>query len=498
MEMTDALRPSDVVHRSIRGAVSLGGGQVAGQILNICGSLLLARILAPEDFGLVAILTFFLSLLTALGDLGLSMSLVRHLTEPSDDEYRGVSSFQQVVALGIALTALAATPWVARSYRLASDDWWLLPAMTVAIVADSFRFLPLTRLERRLAFERVGAVEVVQAIVFNATLISLALMGFRAASFAIAVMVRSVTGAAVAIAIGPHLSGWRWSLTNATRFLRFGLPYQGVHFITVLKNSIVPVFIGLLLGTAAVGHLAWAAMVAGFPQTGLILLQRLYVGSFGRLQDHPDELRQFVNHVVWVAHAVVAPLAVLTLVLIDPIVRLVFGDPWIGSIPLVFWMWLGCLVIPTLAPLTGLLHAMGQSRVVFRATLIGTVATWVVGVPLALMLGEVGVAMASLLVHVAGVAIWAAARRAVGLRVLGPVLTIWGCAALAGLAGWAMHRAHPIGTIPQILLYGGASMLVYVAALVGVSVLAYRSGGALEPYGWNQLIRAVRDTRGSV
>ena len=466
------LRPSDAIQRTVRGAVALGGGQVAAQVLNIGGTILLARILTQAEFGLFAILTFFLAFLTALGDLGLGMSLVRQPTEPSDEVFRVVSTFQRVVAVVVALAALAVTPLVVAAYDLAPGQWWLLPVMGIAILADSVRFLPLTKLERHLVYERVGLVEVVQAVVFNIVLLSLAMAGYRTTCFPIAVVARSTVGAALAVAIGPRLSGWSWQWNIVREYLSFALPFRGVHLITVVRTAMVPVFIGLLLGRAAVGRLEWAAMVAGFPLTGLILLERLYIGSFSRLRAHPAELRSFVGHVVALAHAVVAPVAVLTLVLIDPIVRLVFGEQWVDAIPLVFWLWLGCLLIPTLAPLRGLLHAFGMSRVVFIATLIGSIATWIVGVPLVLWLGEVGAAVASLSVHVAGAAVWVYARRAVSFRALGPATLTWVSAVPAGVLAWWWNLTYPIGAIPQLFLCGVVAAAVYVAVL-GITGMAF-------------------------
>jgi O-antigen/teichoic acid export membrane protein len=466
------LGPADVVRRALVGAVSLGGGQVAAQALNIGGLIVLARILTPAEFGLVAILTFFLSLLTALGDLGLGMSLVRQPVEPDDGAYRAVASFQQAVAIGVALASIAATPLVVWAYELPASDWWLFPAMAVAILADAVRFLPLVRLERRLVYERVGAIELAQAVVFNITLVALASSGAKAASFTVAVMVRSVVGAIVAHAIGPRLSGRAWHWPIARAFLAFGLPYQGVHLLTVARASIIPVFVGLLLGTTAVGHLEWAAMVAGFPLTGLILFQRLYVGSFSRLQGHPAELGAFVTSVVSVAHAVVAPVALVTIVLLDPIVHLVFGDAWAPAIPLVRWLWLGCLAVPTIAPLTGLLHALGQSRLVFRSVLAASILTWVAGIPLVLVLGEIGMAIASLSVHTAGLVVWRAARRLVTFRVLGPAMLVWLAAVPAGAAAWWWHEMYPLESIAALVACGAVALLLH-GAVLAVGVFAF-------------------------
>ena len=462
-----ALRPGDVVDRAIRGAVSLGGGQAAAQVLNIAGAIVLARVLTPAEFGLVAIFTFFLGFLTALGDLGLAMSLVRQPAEPSDHDFRVVCTFQNVVATIVVLAACAATPWVLGAYGLPIGTWWWLPAMALAILADSVRFRPLVRLERQLRFERIGAIEVAQAVAFNAVLLPLAVSGYGAGAFPVAVFVRSAFGAVVARLLGPSVRGWSWHWAIARRYLAFGLPYQGVHLVTVIRTSVVPVFVGLLLGGAAVGRLEWAAMVAGFPLTGLILLQRLYVGTFSRLRAHPDKLSEFVTSIVSMAHAIVAPAAVLTLVLIDPIVRLVFGPAWLPAVPLFRWLWLACLVIPTTAPLTGLLHAFGHSRVVLAVSLAASIATWLVAVPLLFAMGEPGIAIATLTLHAGGLAIWIAARRLVAFALLKPVAVVWACAAPAGVLAWWWHARSPLATLPDLLLCGAVA-----AALYAVLVLA--------------------------
>jgi O-antigen/teichoic acid export membrane protein len=243
------------------------------------------------------------------------------------------------------------------------------------------------------------------------------------------------------------------------------LPYQGVILLTAARNSLVPVFVGLLLGRAAVGHLDWATMVAGFPLTGLIFFQRLYVGSFSRMHRHPEELAGFVTRVLSIAHAIVAPVAIVTFVLIEPIVRIVFGEAWVAAIPLVRWLWLGCLVMPTVAPLTGLLHALGRSRTVLACTLAGLVLMWVAGVPLVLALGETGSAVAMLAVHAAGIVIWWSAKRLVAFSVLKSAALVWAAALPAGALAFWWHRAWPPTSVPQLILCGAAAVVPYVALL---------------------------------
>lgn len=474
-------RPAEILRRAALGAVLLGGGQVAAQALNIAGLIALARMLSPADFGLVAIFIFFLSLLTALGDLGLGMSLVRQEDEPTVREYAAVSSFVHVVACVVLLGALASAPLELWAYDIPARDWWLFPVMGLAILADSVRFLPLVHLERSLRYEGVGAIEFGQAVVFNVVLLTLAYSGMRAACFPVAVVARSVSGACIAHVVGPRLHrSWLWHWPTVRRLLLIGLPFQGVHLLTVARASIVPIFVGLLIGKAAVGHLEWAALTAGFPLTGLILFQRLYVGSFSRLRNHPADLSGFVTRVLLIAHAFVAPIAAVTMVLIEPIVRLVFGEAWLVAIPLFRWLWLGCLVVPTIAPLTGLLHALGHSRIVFRSMLTASIATWLVGVPLVLWLGETGTAIAHVAVHSAGFVIWREARRQVPFRVLIPAALTWAATLPSAALAWWWLAAMPFTSVPQLVLCGLAAVLLDLLVFgVGVVVLGPKARNML-------------------
>ena len=107
------------------------------------------------------------------------------------------------------------------------------------------------------------------SFVFYSTAVGLAWKGVGALSFAIAMFARSLTGAILVNRASPWRIRWRWDWERASVHLKFGVPYQGVGFISLLKESITPVFIGLLLGAVSVGYINWAQMVAAYPVLAL-------------------------------------------------------------------------------------------------------------------------------------------------------------------------------------------------------------------------------------
>lgn len=95
--------------------------QVFVQGSNLLGSLLLARILSPTEFGLYAVAIFWLSFLSTFGGTGFAANLIRQPSEPTLADYRTVFSIQLVIVLGLAATLWAAAPTLAAMYRLATD-----------------------------------------------------------------------------------------------------------------------------------------------------------------------------------------------------------------------------------------------------------------------------------------------------------------------------------------------------------------------------------------
>ena len=167
--------------------------------------------------------------------------------------------------------------------------------------------------------------------------------------------------------------------------MSFGLPYQGIQVISLLKDSIAPIFIGFLLGTADVGYITWANMIAAYPVLILFVLQRLYMPAFAQVQNHRAQLIALAENVIWATNAIAAPLAILTLVMIVPITTLVYGTKWLVALPYFYLFWGANLFVPSATPAMGLLNALGKSKIALLFAFIWMAGTWIIGAPLILL-----------------------------------------------------------------------------------------------------------------
>lgn len=435
--------PSDsrqVAQKAIRGAVALGMRQIFVQGMNVVGGILLARMLSPAEFGLYAITMFFIAFLGAFGGTGLAAGLIRQQRPPDELDYKTVFTAQHVLVVFLSVVLWLAAPAIAAAYRLPPDHAWLFRLVALSLWITSFMVIPQVRLERSLAFDRLSLVEIMQAFMFNAVAVLLVWRGLGPISFSIALMMRALVGAILMNWLSPWKFGWRWDWRRIRTHLGFGIFLQGGQVVSLLKDSITPVFAGLYLGTGSVGHINWAQMVANYTVLALMVFQRLYMPAFARLQHDREALIGFVERVLFATNTLVAPVSVLTVVLIEPITRLVFGEKWLVALPIFYLLVLANLVVASSTPLQGLLNALGQSRITFAFTVLWAVVTWIMGLPLIYWFGALGFALANVCVQVTNFWLFAIVRKQLPIRIWKAALPSWVISFLAGSIIWIVAQ----------------------------------------------------------
>ena len=450
-----------IAGRALRGGVVLGVRQVVVHAANLLGLVALARLLAPAEFGTIAIALFLHNVLASVCTLGLGTSLVRKADEPVEDDFRTVFTTQHLVAAVVALAGWVAAPWLVALYARPDGDVVLFRAVALATLLVPLSTIPATRLERQLCFGRLAAVEIAQALAYNATAVVLAWYGLGTRAIAVALLLRVALLALLAHAASPWRLRYALHRSRLVVLARFGVPLQAATWISLAKDGLTPLLIGLTAGAAAVGFVDWAQTLATYPTLVLMILQRVYVPAFARVQDRPAELARLVERCVRATNAVAAPLAVVTLVLVGPILSLGFGERWRAAQDLFYWLWCANLFVPTVTPLVGLLTALGRSRAVLGLALAWMLGTWLIGAPLVLLLGPIGYGVANLLVQLTVFWVVRLTRERLDVALLPQVLPGWACAVPVGIATALVAHAWPPASLPALGALAATALLAY-------------------------------------
>ena len=329
--------PAAVVqeHRGPLGATLRRGAAISGfalgmvQTISLLSTLLLARLLTPEEVGVYAAGTVLSGFLVMFAEGGLRAALIQRQGDV-EDATATVFWVTAVTGAGMSLVALAVSPLVG----------WLfdnpLAAEIAAITAGMLLMHGLTNvpdglLQRGFNFKRKLIVDPARSIAFGAVTIALAASGFGVWSLVIgnyASMAVWLIGTWALAPWRPGRSG-RPSLRLWRQLARFAYPLLIQTVVWQIREAGQTALVGRFLGEATLGHFRYGRRVGVLPAT---LVQQMggYVlfPAFSRMADDPQRRRRaFLRALRWIWFGA-APLAALIVALGEPAIVVLMGERW--------------------------------------------------------------------------------------------------------------------------------------------------------------------------
>lgn len=465
MSSERGVEPSSVRDRATAGLLALLTRQVATVFITLPAGIALARILAPSDFGLYAIVSFVVNLLNQSLSLGFGSWIIQKPAEPSRTELNTLYTFQ-VGVYGLAFVALwSAAPWLMSVYgRQDAAAVALLRALAVNVLFVAFRAVPSALLERALDYKVLALVELAGTLTFQFVALGLALAEYGSWSLVLALLATSGVMTLLMNWRAPWRPGFALDRDTLRRALGFGSLWQLHQWVTLAKDNIVPTLIAARFGAAAVGYLNLAAGTVFRPLFIMPILQRVTFSLYARLQKDEARLQLAVEHALFVAAFVVVPPAVLLAALAEPVLTLVYGDKWLPAVPALRWYCIPAVGATVQWTALSTMFALGRPAIPMRITTVWTACLWMFNLLLIPYWGFTGAAMAAAACNV--LVIWTVyeLKRLVPVRILATVGPVLGVSLVMG-AMVAMVALYITLTLSLLL-----SLLVIILPLTYVVI----------------------------
>jgi O-antigen/teichoic acid export membrane protein len=462
--MSDRLSDGTVKRRAKSGIFFVGAWGAINLLVGFGGNLVLARLLTPRDFGIVAIGATLMMFTTSIADGGIGSGLIRREVAPDRGELKAA------LALQLALTGLLAA--LAAGVGLLLGGAGLVVAlMMIALPIAAFQTPGRVRLSRALRFRLLATVESVSNLAYYAWAIGLVVF----ADWTVWALASAVVVRALLLAIGVSAAARSFllpSLRGAAALkpvIMFGLRFQGVSLAGMLREQ------GLNGGVAAisgVGTLGLWTLTKRLLELPALMFEPLHRVSFPVLS-HMLAAKQDPAKVLDRGVAVASTASGVVLVAMGAsapeLVPFVFGDQWREVGTIIPWICAALLVAGPLSVVAvGFLYASDAPGVVLRATILHSLALFAVAFTLLPVLGPMAIGMGSLTGAIVDAAIMARAIQARStsrpLEGLIPTLVV---AAIAGAAGFAVLEISGPGVVTGIES-GLVAAVVYIGVLTAV------------------------------
>ena len=435
----------------VRGGAWLALSTYANIVFGFACNLVLTRLLRPDDFGAFALAMCFFSLAQLRPKSGIDEAFTqrRPTTGALVGTYLVLNSAASVLTCGLA--AVLALGLRRMGYAAAVSH--VVVALAAIGLVSSCAEAAVTLLFKELQF---GAASLINSVTFALSYLPAFWVAWHGGGCWSLVAQQGVHAVLLAAGIWtvarrgvPHVwqLTWRFDRQVAAGLLRFGVTVgmgaAAGMFLTQFDNFLVGTFVGL----SALGLYDRAYRIAQWPHLlvgGVISRVGLY--AYSRLQDDAARLRQAVAIAFAVLCGVAWPVSVVIFVAAPELVRGLYGERWLASVPLVRLLVLYAAIRPLRENLGTFLIASGQPR---RNTLVGAAECALLvmlGVPLTLGFQAAGTCVTVVLTYTVGAALaWFVTKERAGLAAgttaLGPVVAL----ALALAAGTYAPLVAPGG-----------------------------------------------------
>jgi O-antigen/teichoic acid export membrane protein len=468
----DHRESKDLGRRALRGGIVSVVIQYGNAALQIVAAVILARLLAPEDFGLVAIITVLTSFAPLLIDFGL-LDATAQRSKITTAQVSGLFWVSSGIGLAVAVVVAACSPLIAWLY----GDPRLQPiALCTAItfVLSGLTNQHMALLRRAMQFSRIGQIQFIGTLAGIVVAVIFAIDGYGYWALVLRPIVTSF-----AVACGAWLA-CRWRPGSAVfddevkSMVRFGLHVVGFSVAYALARAADRIALGLFYRPDQVGYYQNAMnLYENSIYSALIQMHAVGSAALSKLQSNPAALRQKYEAALSMLAFFVMPMAAILSVTAEDLTVILLGEKWRVA---------GSLL--SIIALRGIFNVVEASQGWLHLS-IGRADRWrnwgvvslgvqVVAVLAGLPFGARGVAIAavvaSLLIALPSI-IYAGRPIGIGaalvIRAVGPQLV--GAIVTAAL-GWWLQGAllADYSSLVRIILSGGFCASVYLAIVVGL------------------------------
>jgi len=316
----------------MRGAVAMGWSAICIHGLSFVRVALLARLLIPELFGIVALAESFLITLRQLQDFNFDTGVLYRQTRlpqtiQANLVLKGIFSGFTLLLIWLVHS------WLNRWYdpRVGTVLLWFAAGAVVQTLGGTPRVL----LERDFRFTEMACVQVASAVIRTVVPVVLALAGFGLMSLVAASLIDMLLPALgfwwrrpIHLEASPSREDFRW-------FFQFSWPLWMAGGLSIICYAGSHVIVGSVLGNTMLGLYALAFTLARLPvQLITHAISRATFPAYAKFQGDPVTVTRLYQLVMSLLCWFVFPLATLAAVLAPEAIRWGLGEPWVGAVPL--------------------------------------------------------------------------------------------------------------------------------------------------------------------
>jgi teichuronic acid exporter len=386
----------------IRGIAWTGAMRWATQLVGWASTLVVARLLAPTDYGLVGMSMVYLGFMQLVNEFGLGAVIVQRRALTSEQIAR-LGGFALALGAGFVLLSTLLAPVVARFFAEPAVRW-IIPVASLTFLTGAFQVVPQALLTRDLDFRRLAWADGAEALLAAAMTLGFAWLGLRYWALVLGPLTGRVVSATLVNVWRPHGVAWPRRFGTIAGEVSFGWHLVVSRLAWYLYSDADFAVVGRVLGKVALGAYTIGWTISSIPIDRVTaLVSSVTPPVFSAVQHDPAALQRYLKNLTEGLAFITFPASIGIALVADEFVPAVLGQQWHAAIaPLQLLACSAALrsvhpLLPQVIVSTG--HAKRNMQFALIGTLIlpalfylgthwgaaGVAAAWLIGHPLFVM-----------------------------------------------------------------------------------------------------------------
>lgn len=356
-----SLDTKDLGRKSMRSGIINIGSQIIAVVLQLASTVVLARMLSPDAYGLIGMVMAVIAFAGLFRDLGLSTATIQR--KGLNTEQVSVL-FWINVAIGLVLTIIlaCASPLVVWFYNR-PELKWMTVVLGVNILISSLGAQHSALLNRNMRFKKLSIARIASALASFIVALIGAMNGLEHWALVWGAVSASFTNSLLVWVFSGWMPGQPRRNTGSRDMIKYGLNLTGFEFVNYFSRNLDNILIGKVLGAEVLGYYSRAYRLIMFPiSTIRTPLASVALPALSSLQSEKVRFRSYYTQLLSILSLVTMPIAAFTYAAAEPIVRVVLGDNWMPVVPIMEWLAVAAFLQPVSGLFGSVLMALGLTK----------------------------------------------------------------------------------------------------------------------------------------
>ncbi len=377
-----------------KGALWVIAASISVRVLSLVSAIILTKLLAPEDFGLMAIAMAIIAFSQGTTQTGFQSALIQKQDRP-EDFLNTTWTFELGRNVILFLIIFLAAPLFASFFK-EPRAVSILRVISLSFVFQGITNIGVVYFRKNLDFQKLYVLEIVPLIVYISVVIPLAFSLKNVWALVWASLMQTITTCFISYVMHPYRPRLDFSIKRARNLFNFGKWIFGSSIVMMVREQGMIMFVGKLLGIPILGFynraVAFSTMI--FQQVSGIVWNVGYP-AYSQLQFDPERFKQAYLKTLQLLTFIGIPMAGGLFVLSRDFVYLFLTDKWLPIVPLMQILCLAAMLDLINTPASIAFQAFGKPSIGTKISLVGLIILIITIYPLSSKWGIVG-AVASL------------------------------------------------------------------------------------------------------